>query len=420
MPRILFATFGSLGDLHPYLALARESLRRGHQPTIATFDLYRDAVQAEGIGFAPMRPGLSEFGDKTTVTQALLSARNGPEYLVRHMFAPHIRASYEDLDRAAQDCDLLVTHPLAFAGPMIAQLRGLPWASTVLSPLSLMSCIDPPVFPGAEWMRSLRRIGVGPYRLLFALAKHIAGKWEKPVHALRAELGIPTRQLAQFEGQYAPRLNLALFSAVLAAPQADWPANTVACGFPRYDGNPPDAATRARLDAFLRAGKAPLVFALGSSAVTVAGAFWRHAITAAGALKQRAILLTGMPPDQFGELPPSIATFEYLPYSAVFPHAMAIVHQGGIGTLAQAFAAGRPQLIVPVAFDQPDNAMRAAALGVARVLPFENITAARLTRQLSALLDDPDRAACADTVGAVVRAENGAAAACDELEKLLP
>src|SRR6185503_8167931 len=110
----------------------------------------------------------------------------------------------------------------------------------------------------------------------------------------------------------------------------------------------------------------PLVFALGSSAVMVAGGFWRAAIEAARMLGRRAILITGKPAEALGTLPPSIRAFEYLPYSAAFPRAGAIVHSGGIGTLAQALAAGRPQLIVPVAFDQPDNARRTVALGIAR------------------------------------------------------
>jgi len=302
---------------------------------------------------------------------------------------------------------------------MVAQKRGLPWASTVLAPLSLMSCIDPPIFPKAEWLHALRKLGVTPYRWMFGFAKRMAGRWEKPLHALRIELGLPNDKLAQFEGQYSPQLNLALFSGALAAPQADWPANTVTCGFPRFDGKPADAATQAKLDAFLAAGDAPLVFGLGSSAVTVAGDFWRHAIAAAQTLNHRAILLTGTPPEQLGTLPPSVAAFEYLPYSTVFPHAAAIVHQAGIGTLAQALAAGRPQLITPVAFDQPDNAARAMALGVARVIPFEHVTSERLARELAPVLNNPTYATRAAAVGNAVRAENAAETACHHLEQLL-
>ena len=417
--RILFATFGSLGDLHPYIALALELRRRGHQPVIASFSAFRDGVESAGIAFADMRPALESFGDKAAIVQRLFSSRDGPAYLVKEMFMPHIRASYEDLDRAAAECDLIVTHPLAFAGPLVAQQRGLPWASSVLAPMSLLSCMDPPLIGPAPWLKSLRVLGITPYRMAFGLAKFIVRQWEKPLHALRAELNLPPAPPAQFEGQYSPLLNLALFSPLLAAPQSDWPAHTVMCGFPRYDGKPVDVGVQAQLQGFLDAGDAPLVFGLGSSAVMVAGDFWRHAIAATQALGRRAILLTGMPPAQLGKLPPSVQAFEYLPYSAVFPHAAAVIHQAGIGTLAQALAAGRPQLIVPVAFDQPDNAQRAAALGVARLLPFKKVTAIKLAEALQPLLSNRAYTVRAAEVAATMASENPLGTACDCLEALL-
>jgi rhamnosyltransferase subunit B len=242
-----------------------------------------------------------------------------------------------------------------------------------------------------------------------------------PLAALRAELGLPVPgPIAQMEGQYAPALNLALFSPVLAAPQADWPPNTVVCGFPRYDGTPPDAAMRAALDEFLAAGEPPVVFALGSSVVLVAEGFWREAIETARRLGRRAILLTGKPPEELGTLPPTIAAFPYLPYSLVFPRAAAIVHSSGIGTLAQALASGRPQLLVPVAFDQPDNARRTVRLGVARCVPFRTATASAMARELGALLEAPTYAGRASALGRAVRAEDGAAAACAALLERMP
>ena len=413
--RIVFATYGSLGDLHPYIALARELVRRGHRPLIATFDIYREAVEAAGVEFAALRPSLAGR-DPVAIIQRLMHPWRGPEFLVREMFMPHLRESYEDLARATEGADLLVNHPLSFAGPLLAAKRRLPWASTVLSPLSLFSGLDPPLFPGASWLRQVRRLGVGPYRFVFRLARRIMRRWEAPLYALRAELGLPAPgPVAQMEGQYSPALNLALFSGALAAPQPDWPRQTVVCGFPRYDGPPPDAVTQAAVDAFLAEGEPPVVFALGSSAVMVADAFWRHAIETAERLGRRALLITGKAPEEHRSLPRSIRAFRYLPYSVVFPHAAAVVHPGGIGTLAQALAAGRPQLVVPLAFDQPDNARRAVALGLARSLPFRKARGSAMARELAALLRAPDYAARAAAVASTVRAENAAAVACDAL-----
>src|SRR6185436_11766717 len=292
--RIVFVTFGSLGDLHPYIALAQELARRGHRPVIATFDGYRDAVVSAGAEFAALRPSMSTFGDHAAVVERLIHPWKGPEYLVRDMFLAHVRDTYADLERAADGADLLVTHPLAFAGTLLAEKKRLRWASTVLSPLSMFSTVDPPLFAAAPWLLWVRRLGVGPYRLAFGLPRLLMRRWERPLAALRAELGLPaTEKVAQMEGQYSPALNLALFSRVLAEPKADWPPHTVVCGFPRYDGPPADSATRAALDTFVAAGPPPLVFALGSSAVMVAGGFWREAIEATLLLGQRAILITG-------------------------------------------------------------------------------------------------------------------------------
>jgi UDP:flavonoid glycosyltransferase YjiC (YdhE family) len=253
--------------------------------------------------------------------------------------------------------------------------------------------------------------------LLFRIPRAIVRRWERPLREFRAELGLPaTEAIAQFEGQHSPRLNLALFSRVLAAPQPDWPAHTIVCGFPRYDGAPPDASVQAELEAFLASGEPPIVFGLGSSAVMVAGDFWRAAIEAAQRLGQRAILLTGPPPGSLGAVPPTVKAFDYLPYSAVFPRALAIVHSGGIGTLAQALAAGRPQLIVPVAFDQPDNARRAVKLGIARSIPFGKTSADALVRELGRLLAAPDINPRARAIGEEVMREDGASAACNALE----
>ena len=415
--RIVFATFGSLGDLHPYVAVSRELARRGQRPLIATFEEYRDAVTAAGIEFAPMRPSMSVFGDKTAMMERLIDPWRGPELMVREMFMPRLRDSYRDLADACRGADLLVTHPLTFAGPLLAQKEGLRWASTALSPMTMFSAIDPSQFPAASWMLWVRKIGVTPYRWIFSIPRAMVWRWEQPLREFRAELGLPpTDAIAQFEGQFSPRLHLALFSPVLAAPQPDWPANTLVCGFARYDGAPLDSHTHAELEAFLAAGAQPIVFGLGSSAVMVAGDFWHAAIAATLRIGRRAILLTGKPPEDLGSLPRDVMAFQYLPYSAVFPRAAAIVHQGGIGTLAQALAAGRPQLIVPVAFDQPDNARRTAALGVARSLPFRKATADAMARELSALLAAPDCASRAAAVGVTVAGEDGARLAADALE----
>jgi hypothetical protein len=410
MKRIVFTTFGSLGDLHPYIAIALELKRRGHRPLIVTTDLHRAAVEGEDIEFAPMRPNAADIGDPAELVRRLFHPTKGPEYLIRDLVMPHVRATYADLDRACAGADMLVTHPLAFTGRLVAEKRGLLWRSTVLSPLSLMSAIDPPLFGPATWLMWIRSLGVIPYRAVFRIVKRSVGRWEKPLHELRADLGLPPmRSYAQFEGQYAPQGNLALFSRALTAPQPDWPPNTAVCGFSRYDGRPVDNALKLEVENWLGAGPAPIVFTLGSSVSMYATDFFRMAIDAARRLGRRALLVTGQDAAQYdaqiascGLDARTIKVFRYLPYSYVFPHAAVTVHQAGIGTLAQALAAGKPQLIVPVGFDQPDNARRAVNLGVARSIPFQKLAAHTLVTALRELLASPARKAKSGAIARIV------------------
>ncbi len=417
--RILIATFGSLGDLHPYVAIAKELKRRGHRPLIATLDRYREMVEGEGIEFTIMRPLESQFGGTQDVVRKIVHPRKGPEYLIRRVVMPYVRESYEDLFRAAEGADLLISHPITYALPLVAEKLGLPWISSVLSPMSFFSAHDPSVIAAAPWLHHLGRFSIGLYRGVLGLAKTISASWERPLHELRAEIGLPQmKKLAMFEGQFSPRLNLALFSRVFAEPQPDWPANTEICGFARYDGRPPSGAAAAELKAFLEAGEPPIVFTLGSSVSMDPKDFFRIAIAAVKELGQRAILITGSPPSADSDRSGTVKEFQHLPYSHVFPHALVNVHPGGIGTMSQALAAGRPMLVVPVAFDQPDNAHRAARLGVARVLPFRKVTATNLVAHLTAILADKE---CRDKIAEIgrrVRNENGVQRACDLIENM--
>src|SRR6185437_7478735 len=234
----------------------------------------------------------------------------------------------------------------------------------------------------------------------------------------RAELALPpVKGALLMNGQFSPRGTLALFDPVLATPQPDWPARALVCGAALHDAPDPQDATAPAdedLERFLAAGPPPVVFALGSSAVWLAADYWKHAIAACETLGLRGLLLTGVPFEQ--RLPASMAAFSYLPYSRIFPRASAIVHQAGIGTLSFALRSGRPQLLTPVGFDQPDNAARAARLGVGRILAFRRAhSAARLVRELGALLRDPAHATAAAETAERLRAVDGAAAAADHI-----
>jgi UDP:flavonoid glycosyltransferase YjiC (YdhE family) len=412
--RILMTTFGTLGDLYPYFALGRGLAARGHEPTIATHEYFRGAVEGEGLRFRPVRPDADP--DDRKLFMRAMSPRRGPMVVLREIVLPRLRESYEDTREAARHADLIVTHPLAFAAPIVAEMRGLPWVSTVLAPLSFFSRHDFPVVPVLPHAWRLHWVP-GMREFLGWLFRRATRSWTEPVRELRAELGLPPGDHPLFEGQHSPLLALGLFSRVLAEPQPDWPPSARLTGFLFRDSSPGADPELARVEAFLDAGPPPIVFTLGSSAIVVAGSFYEQSLEAARRLGRRAVLLVGDEPQNVPmRLGDDAIAVARAPHYALFPRAAAIVHHGGIGTLAQALRAGRPMVVVPWSHDQPDNAHRAARLGIARVLTPRRYRAARVADALGALLDDPVYAARAAAIAETVRSEDGVREACDGIE----
>lgn len=409
MARVLLACWGSYGDLFPYLAIADVLRARGHEPVIASCPYYADLVRAEGIAFRPMRPDVRP--DDTALIARLMDASRGTEVILREMIVPALADSAADLEAAADGVALIVSHPVTFAAPLVAERRGLPWLSSVLAPMSFFSAYDFPVLPNAPWIAGLRRLGPWTGRALMTVARRITAPWTAPVRELRARWGLRPAGDPLYEGQFSARGTLALFSSALGAPQRDWPAPTTVTGFPFFNRAIP---MPPGVDAFLDAGAPPIVFTLGSSAVFSPGRFYEASATAARALGRRALLLVGPNP---APLPiaagADVLVADGAPHDQVFAHAAAVVHQGGVGTTGQAMRSGRPQLVVPHAHDQFDNAARMARQGVGRVIHASRYTADRATAALHHLLDDRAVATRAERLSSAVVAENGAAAAAD-------
>ncbi|HZU08565.1 MAG TPA: glycosyltransferase [Pseudacidobacterium sp.] len=420
--RIVFSTFGTFGDVNPLIALALELKRRGHGPVLAVPEMFRLKIEPLGIGFFPVRPDQPET-DKELVAK-IYDRRTGTEYGLRKFLFPVLRQSYEDLLAAVQadgGADLLVTGELCYAGPIVAEKTGIRWASYVLAPFSFFSAYDPPVLPPypalAKAQLALPALG----HVTAWVARRVTRTWPEPVYALRRELGLARGKDPIFDAKHSDRLVLALFSRVFGEPQPDWPAHTRVTGFVFYDGDAGRTELPSALAAFLEAGPPPLVFTLGSAAVLDAGDFYEQSARAAQMLGMRAVLLTGNDPANLPKapLPESICVAPYAPYSRLFPRAAAIIHQGGIGTTAQALRAGRPMVVMPYSHDQPDNARRVRRLGVAKTIQRRSYTAKRVARAIREVLGDSSYLERASMIRKEMEQEDGVQAACDALEALL-
>ena len=420
--RFLLATLGSLGDLHPFLAVGRALRERGHEVILASHPHYRPKAEALGLRFAPIRPEEPDWAAQPGLVERLMDARRGTETVFREFVLSCLPETTADLAAVAEEADVLVSHPLTLSVPLLAEKLGRPWASTALAPISLFSAHDPPALPLMAWLAGMRAWGAagrGLVRGIFGLGALISRRWLGPWHQARAGLGLPpSRENPIMAAQHSAGLVLALFSRCFAPPAPDWPPGTVATGFPFFDGDEPATPELAR---FLDAGSPPLVFALGSSAVKTAGDFYELALVAARQLGRRAVLVTGphpvnRPSSAAGD--PAVLCVDHAPYSVLFPRGALNVHQGGIGTTSQALRAGRPTLVVPFAHDQFDNAARCVRLGVARTISRRRLSLPRLVASLAALLDDAAVAASASRVAAAVGAEDGSGTAAEALVAL--
>jgi UDP:flavonoid glycosyltransferase YjiC (YdhE family) len=187
--RVVFTTWGSFGDLHPFMALALELQERGYVSVIATSQIYRDKVEAERLGFHPVRPDIPPMDAETSadIIRRVSHARWGPGYLFRQLLIPHLRETYADtLGAVTADggADLLVSHQVPLTAPLVAAKTGIKWISPVLFPIAFTSAYDPPTPPQLLALRNLAATHPLVARTLFGLGKWTTRSWVEPMVAL--------------------------------------------------------------------------------------------------------------------------------------------------------------------------------------------------------------------------------------------
>ncbi len=410
--RIVLATIGSLGDLHPFIAVALALRARGAEPVLAVPEDHLAKCRAEGFEAVALTPSFAEIGAATGLDEATVLERvlTSGDFLVRRILLPTLAASVEQLIKTGHDATAIVGSTFTFAAPIAAEALGLPFVAARLQPFARFAPDDPPAGPrpllvpppvgraGLAWNRTL----MGGGRWL------VRQRYGSAVNRARVAQGLPPTDAAPLidpVGRTA--LSLDLFSPSYAAsPQAT--------GFPWFDRGETPTAPDPGLDAFLEDGPEPVVVSLGSFVPHAAGAAYPLIAETLRAAGHRALLLTG--PATVADAPGRLVR-AYLPHSTVFPRASVIVHHGGIGTTGQALAAGRPQLVLPFMGDQFDQAARIARLGVG-----ERLTRQRIARDMPAALTRVLGSSVigrAVALGDTVRREDGAGNAADAILALI-
>ena len=419
--KIIITTYGSLGDIHPYIPIALELKKRGHQPVMAMGESFRQKFEKEGLEFYPIRPdALLNLAQDLPLIEALKYCNRESEYAINYVLMPHIRATYHDLKQAVKGGSLLISHHLSFAASLIAETTNINWISTVLSPLSFLSAYN--LSPHTLMNKSPLEAALQQVTAESILrgVRWNGRYWSAPVRQLRQELGLNPTLDPVFEGQHSPQLVLALFSKFFANIKPDWPRQTKVTGFPFFDRHD-NKKLSTELQDFLDRGEAPIIFTLGSLFVGTPGNFYIEGAKAVAKLGYRAILLMGQGAYQVSpdDIPEGVMVADYAPYSEIFPHAKAIIHHGGVGTTGQGLLAGKPVLIVPYAHDQPDNAKRLVNLGVGRTITRQEYNCDRLVTELKELLLNSSYQKKATEISNLMKQENGVKNACDAIEKIL-
>ena len=373
---ILLCTIGSAGDVYPFIGIGQELKKRGFRVVLITSQYFETQARSAGLEFF----GLGSSEDYQSIIQDpdLWSPDKGFKVFADRVVFPIMEPAYEIIAGFDPAKTVLAAQGQFFAAHIAHEKLGFPFITIHLQPAAFRSVHEFPLLP----------ISVPPFAIrgLFSLIDTLVlDKLFAPnINRFRQSLGLPPIKKIFGGWMHSSQLNLGLFPEWFAQLQPDWPPQTQLTSFVYYDRQNGNEELPEELETFLSAGSAPIIFTAGT-AMKHADQFFRDCIEACQLLGQRGILLTQHPEQLPDELPPGIQQFAYLPFSKILPRALALVHHGGIGTTAQAIAAGIPQVIRPMAHDQPDTAARVEKLGIGVSLSPRNFNATSLAEKLKIL-----------------------------------
>lgn len=414
---LLFCPVGSIGDLHPHLAVAREALGRGHVVTVLANELRAAAARRAGCEFVAVQA--ADVQRRAYADPAAWSYAGGYRRLLPvNAVEPMRRLHAAIVTRIVPGRTVVVASYQAFGARLARETHGAPTATLHPNPHTLRSARGvlkmPPPFLVGSWVA----------RWYVRLQSRIVDRFfvdplcAPALNAFRRELGLPPVRRVMDAWCNSPDAVLGLFPAWWAPPQPEWPRPTTLVGFPVFDEAETSPPTGDEAVRFAAAGEPPIVFTPGASAMHTP-AYFAAAVEACRRLQRRGLLITPHVDCVPAPLPEFMHHARYAPFTKLLPHAAAVVHQAGIGTTAACLRAGVPQVCIPGVFNQPDTAERLRRLGVARTVAPRRFTTARLTAALGDLLGNDDvQRRCAEHAARFGPPDDAARRACDVLESL--
>lgn len=424
MRKIVLTTIGTLGDLHPFIAIAQALRRHGFAPVLAVAEDQLAKCRAAGIEAVAVLPGFEAVQRRMGMAEdaAVKRIMSDQIEMLDQVLLPALPGCIDKLEAVAADAEAIVASIFVFAAPIVAEKCGVPLIPVVLQPMAMLSAYDPPCTPDFWMMRHMPNTALGRTwnRLVYATMRlAVQLKCGRAIARMRTAHRLPRKSARRlFEASAEAALTIGTYSRHFSPLPPDIAGNTQLVGFPIFDSQSgAEEMLDPALAAFLVRGSAPIVFTLGSFAVHCPGNFYEEAAAAARALGRRAVLLTGgrEPARDQGD----VFRCAYAPHSLLFPAAAAVVHHGGAGTTGQALRAGKPQLVVPHMGDQYDHGQRIERLGVGLSMKARRFTAVRASGLIARLIDEAVFASEAGRIGQQVAAEHGADAAAAAIAEAL-
>lgn len=378
-PSILLAPYGSRGDIEPFIRLGRVLRAAGADITFLINPFFSDWLNHDG--FAQIHAGAAEGAQKVIDHPLLWDRRKGFKVMAGAAIQSFSRY-FKVLEEARAEFTLVVSGSWSLAAAAFAEAAGIQHVRVHLTPAYLRSVHDFSLlldgtqrpFRGPAWMvRILHHLRNRFYlnRFLPELNK------QRKAHGL-----MPLTDF--YRGAFCGPGKIALFfPAWFAPPHSDWPKISH-FGFLPYE-SPPESSIPPQVKQMLEAGDFPVLWTFGSLNKKVER-FYCCAHEVSMRLRLPGIVLGA--PNSLVQLPnvPNFVQAGWLPLADVLPGCRAIVHHGGVGTISAGIEAAIPQLIIPLAHDQPDNAFRLELLGMGSVIPFEKMNASSVARALGTLL----------------------------------
>jgi UDP:flavonoid glycosyltransferase YjiC (YdhE family) len=412
---VILVALGSHGDVHPFVGIGMELLRRGHRVKVIAYSHFEQLIADAGLELVSCGTA-EEF--KRIASDPRAWKRFGGMQTILAFVAMLIEPIYRLIAQNHVEGETVVAASSLALGARVAQDHlKITTASVHLQPSMLFSAIDPPYLQGTfmpRWMPAWGKRAQYSLAEILVLDRILA----PTLNAFRKELGL--EPVNRIFGRYAhsPQRVIGMFPRWFAPPAPDWPSQVRLTGFPLFDER---GITKLSDDLlrFLDEGDPPIAFTPGS-AMWQGHRFFEESARACALLGRRGLLLTRHLDHLPKTLPSGVRHVDFAPFSELLPRCAALVHHGGIGTSSQALAAGIPQLVVPHAHDQPDNAARLGRLGVARTLEAARYRQRKIVPMLRELLENSEvRDRCAKTAKRFSNV-NAISDTCDLLEQLSP